>query len=190
MAVSESRRNVPQPPKLFSIATSRCGRIDHILRAPCERSFGRACFGNGLLCGLTVRRWETIPLPSTQERGLRVMLLAETEFSGETLHVLITHIDRGSDHKQQLATLLADFMAVSEPAVLMGDLNGEAGDPSIAPFLKAPGVKDAVGSVMGASAPADRIDWIFTRGLQTISAGVDRNDASDHPMVWAELKPP
>ena len=72
----------------------------------------------------------------------------------------------------------------------MGDLNGEASDPSIVPFLQSAGVKDAVGSVMGAAAPADRIDWIFTRGLEPISAGVEQNNASDHPMVWAELKLP
>jgi endonuclease/exonuclease/phosphatase family metal-dependent hydrolase len=58
------------------------------------------------------------------------------------------------------------------------------------PILQARGVKDAVGSRMGARAPADRIDWIFTRGLETVSAGVEKNDASDHPMVWAELKLP
>ena len=86
--------------------------------------------------------------------------------------------------------MLEDFVGVAEPAVLMGDLNGEANDPSIVPFLKAPGVRDAVGGVMGANAPADRIDWIFTRGLQTVSAGVEGNDASDHPMVWAELRLP
>ncbi len=81
-------------------------------------------------------------------------------------------------------------MNVSEPALLMGDLNGEANDSSVVPILKAPGVKDAVGSVLGANVPADRIDWIFTKGLETISAGVEKNDASDHPMVWAELKLP
>jgi endonuclease/exonuclease/phosphatase family metal-dependent hydrolase len=55
-------------------------------------------------------------------------------------------------------------------------------------FLTTPGVKDAVGSVTGNRSPADRIDWIFTRGMEAVSAGVEANDASDHPMVWAELK--
>jgi endonuclease/exonuclease/phosphatase family metal-dependent hydrolase len=104
--------------------------------------------------------------------------------------VLITHIDRGDDHKRQLQLVLEEFMKVAEPAVLMGDMNGNPTDPYVMPFLQAPGVKDAVGSVMGAAAPADRIDWIFTRGLEAISAGVEKNDASDHPMVWAELKLP
>jgi endonuclease/exonuclease/phosphatase family metal-dependent hydrolase len=115
---------------------------------------------------------------------LRVML------GGKVVHVLITHIDRGKDHDNQLRAVLEEFMKAGEPAVLMGDMNGDASDPHVAPILKAPGVKDAVGSVMGSAAPAGRIDWIFTRGLQAISAGVENNDASDHPMVWAELKLP
>src|SRR4051812_5320445 len=160
------------------------------LFAPSENRWWHEDFGNGVLCTVSVLDWRRVPLVGSFGRGKRNILVMQLKFQGKTVNVLITHIDRGADHKKQLAAVLDEFMRVSEPAVLMGDLNGEAGNPSIAAFLKAPGVKDAVGSVMGNRAPADRIDWIFIRGLEAINAGVDDNDASDHPMVWAELKLP
>ena len=155
------------------------------LFAPTENRWWHESFGNGVLSAISVMDWKRTPLAGSFGRGKRNLIVLRVMLQGRTMNVLITHIDRGSDHKKQLAAVLEEFVNVSEPAVLMGDLNGEAGDPSIVPFLKAPGVKDVVGS-----AAADRIDWIFTRGLETVSAGIDRNDASDHPMVWAELKLP
>jgi endonuclease/exonuclease/phosphatase family metal-dependent hydrolase len=158
------------------------------LFAPTENRWGNEAFGNGVLSAVSVLDWRRVPLAGSFGRGKRNVLVLRVKLGGKVVSVLVTHIDRGSDHKQQLAAVLDEFMRAAEPAVLMGDLNGEAGDSSIAPFFKLPGVKDAVGSVMGNRAPADRIDWIFTRKMEAVSAGVEANDASDHPMVWAELK--
>src|SRR5258706_963150 len=155
------------------------------LFAPTENRWWHESFGNGVLSGVSVMDWRRTPLAGSFGRGKRNLLHLRVMIQGRPVNVLITHIDRGADHKKQLQTVMEEFMNVSEPALLMGDLNGEATDPSTVPFLKSPGVKDVVGS-----AAADRIDWIFTRGLQTVSAGIERNDASDHPMVWAELKLP
>ena len=158
------------------------------LFAPTENQWWHEHFGNGVLAAVSVLDWRRVPLAGSFGRGKRNVIVLRVMLGGKVVNVLITHIDRGKDHRQQLVTVLEDFIAVPEPAILMGDFNGEAGDPSIAMFLKAPGVKDAVGSVI--AAPRDRIDWIFVRGLESISAGVEKNDASDHPMVWAELKLP
>jgi endonuclease/exonuclease/phosphatase family metal-dependent hydrolase len=160
------------------------------LFAPTEHQWWHDAFGNGVLSAVSVVDWQRTPLQGSSGRGKRNLVGVKVMLQGRPLNVLITHIDRGADHKRQLRMVLDEFLKVPQPAVLMGDFNGEATDPYLIPFLKAPGVKDAVGGVMGASAPADRIDWIFTRGLETVGAGVERNDASDHPMVWAELKLP
>jgi len=160
------------------------------LFAPTENSLLDEHFGNGVLSAVSVMDWTRVPLAGSFGRGKRNVLHLRVMLGGKVVRVMITHIDRGEDHKRQLQVVLEEFMKVGEPAVLMGDLNGEATDPYVMPILKAQGVKDAVGSVMGAAAPADRIDWIFIRGLEAISAGVEKNDASDHPMVWAELKLP
>ncbi|HEV8377976.1 MAG TPA: endonuclease/exonuclease/phosphatase family protein [Tepidisphaeraceae bacterium] len=160
------------------------------LFAPTENQWWHESFGNGVLSAVSAIDWRRVPLAGSFGRGKRNLVCVRVTLQGKVVNVLITHIDRGNDHKRQLRAVLEEFVNVSEPAVLMGDLNGDASDPYVMPILQARGVKDAVGSRMGARAPADRIDWIFTRGLETVSAGVEKNDASDHPMVWAELKLP
>jgi len=160
------------------------------LFAPTENRWWHESFGNGVLSAGSVLDWKRTPLAGSFGRGKRNLIHMRVMLQGKVVNVLITHIDRGKDHQKQFRTVLEEFVNVGAPAVLMGDLNGEANDPFVMPILKAPGVKDAVGSVMRTRVPADRIDWIFTKGLETISAGVEKNDASDHPMVWAELKLP
>lgn len=160
------------------------------LFAPTENRWWHEEFGNGVLSALTVLDWRRIPLAGSFGRGKRNILILRLKLQGKSVNVLITHIDRGNDHQRQLQAVLEEFKNVAEPAVLMGDFNGEAADPYVMPILQTPGVKDAVATVMGSKAPANRIDWIFTRGLEAVSAGVEENDASDHPLVWAELKLP
>jgi endonuclease/exonuclease/phosphatase (EEP) superfamily protein YafD len=79
------------------------------------------------------------------------------------------------------------FLALDEPAVLVGDLNTGRGDPAIQAVLAAPGVVDPVG---GERLPdqSERIDWILVRGLRGVDAGIRDSGASDHPLIWAELE--
>ena len=83
--------------------------------------------------------------------------------------------------------MISLYLALSEPAILLGDLNSDAGDPQIRRLLATPGVTDAVGKILG---PRDqpRIDWIITRGLRCVDAGIRDSGASDHQAVWAELE--
>ncbi len=68
----------------------------------------------------------------------------------------------------------------------MGDMNSLPDDPQIQRLLATPGVTDAIAS--GMPQPPSHIDWIFTRGLQTVAAGMIDHGASDHPCYWAELE--
>jgi endonuclease/exonuclease/phosphatase (EEP) superfamily protein YafD len=36
----------------------------------------------------------------------------------------------------------------------------------------------------------ERIDWILVEGLAVVDAGAVETDASDHPLIWAELAGP
>jgi endonuclease/exonuclease/phosphatase (EEP) superfamily protein YafD len=65
-------------------------------------------------------------------------------------------------------------------------MNSPAADPHIQHLLNTTGVRDPVADALGDDAPP-RIDWIFSRGLRTIDAGLIDTGASDHPCVWAEL---
>lgn len=163
------------------------------LFAPTQREWFVAETGNGLLTRLPVRSWQRIPLVRQYDRGYRNAVLVALPFRGRTIHVLMTHITRRSDaeRQEQLRAVIAMYLALAEPAILLGDLNTTADDPQLRELLAMPGVEDAIAkSPAEATARQDvegRIDWIITRGLRCIAAGVREQGVSDHPLVWAEL---
>lgn len=166
------------------------------LFAPSERRWWHNHFGNGVVTQLPVSDWLQIPLPSTRGKGFRNAVLLTVPLAEGDVRVLLTHIDRSHDREAQLRTVFALFLALAEPAVLLGDLNSTASDPQLAALLATPGVADAIGAretADGKSAPAGiarRIDWILTRGLRRLDSGTEDRGASDHPLVWAELALP
>ncbi len=151
------------------------------LFAATEQRWWRDDFGNGLLSAVSVADWKRTPLAGTAGRGKRNVLQLRLMLQGVAVNILITHIDRGADRASQMQLVGDQFLALPRPAILMGDLNSQQNTPEIERLLKSPDVK-----VAGTGG----IDWIFTRGLETVAAGVIENDASDHPLVWAELKLP
>jgi endonuclease/exonuclease/phosphatase family metal-dependent hydrolase len=157
------------------------------LFAPSETRFGRASFGNAMLCRLPVGQWYRAPLPTTRLRGLRDIVLTHVDVGGKRVVVLVTHLDVKTDHDAQLALVTDLFLSLQEPAILMGDLNTRRDNPVLAKLLATPGVVDAVGG-KSEGQTADRIDWIITRGLTVGDSGVHAKGESDHPMVWAELE--
>jgi endonuclease/exonuclease/phosphatase family metal-dependent hydrolase len=159
------------------------------LFAPAESLwYGAVRSGNALVTTLPVSWWYRIPLPRALDRSYRNLVLARVELRARPVHVLATHVVRRDDRERQaqLRAAIAMFLCLAEPAILLGDLNSEAGDPQIRQLLAVPGVEDPVGRRLGAE-PAGRIDWILVRGLRTIDAGIIDRGASDHPLVWAEL---
>jgi len=152
--------------------------------------------GNGLLTRLPVAYWERIPLPKQFDRSYRNMVLVAlrcrpAKHDPAVIRLLLTHINRRYDAERQaqLRAVIAQYLALAEPAVLLGDLNSDAADPQIRQLLGTPGVCDAVGEKAGTKA-SGRIDWIIARGLRCVDAGIRDHGASDHPLVWAELELP
>jgi len=158
------------------------------LFAPAERRWWRGHFGNGVLCRLPVGRWRRIPLISTRTTGLRNVLHLEVELSGRPVQVFVTHVDNRADHDRQLRAVLDRFCAAPAPAVLLGDLNAPRTAPAIAALLRRPDVTDAAAGAPGDH--TDQIDWILVRGLRVRGAAVRATDASDHPVVMAQLELP
>ncbi len=157
------------------------------LFAPTTRRWWRDDFGNGLLCRLPVSRWKRVPLPGTRSKGHRNMIVAEIAFGARTLHLLVTHLDNVQDGPQQLELIANAFLAMPEPAILMGDLNTKASDPQLARLLATPGVYDLV-SAPHAHVFPERIDWILGRGVRAGNGGIIATGASDHPLVWTEIE--
>lgn len=159
------------------------------LFAPTERRWWADHFGNGLLAGVQVEPLATMPLESTPGRGLRNLVLARAATQAGPITVLITHIDREDDRRSQLADVLALYRSLAGPKVLMGDLNSPPGDEQIARLLAETASIDVLAGT-DAVAGKERIDWILVEGLDVVAAGAVDNDASDHPLVWAELALP
>ncbi|MEX2122127.1 MAG: endonuclease/exonuclease/phosphatase family protein [Pirellulales bacterium] len=159
------------------------------LFAPTEERWWHYRFGNGMLSSLPVTSWQQIPLARRHGRSFRNLLLANVQYGGRTIRVVVAHIDRSSDEERRTQLRVAGdlFMSLAAPAVLLGDMNTPGEEPEIRRLLDAPGVRDPLADVLGDKAPR-RIDWIFTRGLRTLDAGIVEIGASDHPHIWAELE--
>ncbi|MFI5378810.1 MAG: endonuclease/exonuclease/phosphatase family protein [Tepidisphaerales bacterium] len=171
---------------------SELGRILAVnaLFAPTENRWFHGHFGNALLHRPDLDGYHRIPLAGSLGRGKRNVIQTRILTPGKPISVLVTHIDRGADRAAQLQTVRQMFTALPEPAILMGDMNSEKTDPLIAPLRTSPGVTDGIAQILGDKDPADRIDYIFTRGLKWRTGGLRDSKASDHPMVWAELDSP
>jgi len=158
------------------------------LFAPTEQRWWHHQFGNALLSSLESTRWQRLALPS-HGRGYRNAVLMTLKLGERTLHMVGTHLDRNDprDRSEQLQAVIGLFLSLAEPAVLLGDLNTTADEAPLAELLARGDVHDPLGEVLAAAAPR-RIDWILTRGLNTINAGMIDNGASDHPLFWAELE--
>lgn len=160
------------------------------LFAPTERRWWFDEFGNGVLCRLPVESWRRTPLVGgARGYGFRNVLQLAVRWNGKILNLLITHLDTREDRARQLRTVGDMFASLPSPAVLMGDLNTPSNDPALGAMLSVGGAVDAVGAKLGQPTP-ERIDWILTRGLEAVDARVEDRGASDHPVVWAELRLP
>jgi endonuclease/exonuclease/phosphatase family metal-dependent hydrolase len=159
------------------------------LFAPASQSWSGALFGNGLVTRVPCDSWQRIPLKPLPGHGQRNAGVVDLNQNGRKVHILLTHIVRGQlvPREEQLAEVIAIFLALPEPAVLLGDLNSTSDSPTLAKLLARKDVIDAIGQTTGDKKPG-RIDWIIVRGLRCVAGGVRDNGGSDHPLVWAELE--
>ncbi len=153
---------------------------------PYERRFCRDDFGNGVVGNTAVTNWIRIPLPNTCVKGHGNVTLLSTRHFSQDVHVLVTHIDHKTDRVLQLAAVGEIFDSLAPPAILMGDLNTRADDPTLARILGQPGVVEPL-AALGKQQPDAQIDWILVKGLTCLDAGFEDTGASDHPLIWAEL---
>ena len=161
------------------------------LFAPAERRWGHDSFGNAVLTRLPVTAWHRVQLPDRPFAAKRNYVAVDLTWQDRPLHVIATHVDYKANGDQQLAAVVRDFLALPEPAVLLGDLNHPADSPQIRQLIATPGVEECYGRLPDLDPVPGRVDWIFVRGLRTVDAGsVDGLHASDHPAYWAEVALP
>lgn len=157
------------------------------LFAPTEERWWHHQFGNAVLTAAGVTWWQRLPLPGGN-RGHRNLVLMEIEHARRMVRIVATHLDRNDPvaRAAQLAAASDLFLALAPPVILMGDLNTTADEAPLAVLLSRSDIHDPLHEVLRDGTPR-HIDWILTRGLKTVDAGMIDNGASDHPLVWAEL---
>ncbi|WP_157605840.1 endonuclease/exonuclease/phosphatase family protein [Schlesneria paludicola] len=157
--------------------------------APTEQQWWSDQFGNGLIHRIPVNSVLRIPLVNTRGKAYRNAILANIKLQATDVRVIAVHIDREKDRRQQLQAVIDLFQSLQPPCILMGDLNTTADDPLLVHLRESPGVHSPLHDSIPDTLPSQGIDWIFTRGLKTISAALINNSASDHPLLRAELEP-
>ncbi|MBN1590428.1 MAG: endonuclease/exonuclease/phosphatase family protein [Pirellulales bacterium] len=165
----------------------RCGW----LYAPTETRWHCKQFGNAVLSNLPVRHWQRIPLPRQFDRSYRNMVFLTLDHGRRPIHVIATHATQRDprDRKVQLDAAIEFFLALEEPAILLGDLNSLRDSPVIRQLAAREGVDEPIGRLVDAP-PKGQVDWIFVRGLQCVAAGVRDEGVSDHPLYWVEIEVP
>ena len=143
-----------------------------------------------------------LPHPGPNKRR-RVALGATVELEGRHWRVYSAHAETriSVDKKmEQFNTILEDLKRypADMPAVVMGDFNtwqGSADDRTIKLFSDA-GLKTPFGSQSTFRrrvllVPIEfRLDWVWLRGLEATSHGIDREiEVSDHWPLWTKVKP-
>lgn len=159
------------------------------LFAPSERQWWSDHFGNGLVYRIPVHSVIRLPLINTRGKAYRNAILSTVKLQSTDVRIISVHIDREEDRERQLRAVFDLFLGLQEPCVLMGDLNTRETDPLLVDLRNHPGVRSPLDDVMSDGSTVQSIDWIFTRGLKTISAALIENTASDHPYLRAELAP-
>jgi len=157
------------------------------LFAPVERRWWRDDFGSGMLTDCPVLHWQRFPLSGPKANSNRNLLLVRFGFAGRSLNVLISHLDRHSDHDGELRAVGELFLSLEPPAVLMGDLSAVGSDSGIQRLCTTPGVVDVCATIPNLD-PQHHNDWIFLRGLKCVNAGLIDKHASDHAFFWADVE--
>ena len=160
--------------------------------APTERQWWSDHFGNGLLFRIPVSSIVRIPLVNTRGKAFRNAILSTVPLEKDDVRILSVHIDRESDRRTQLQTVIDLFLNLKVPCVLMGDLNTTATDPLLISLREQPGVRSPfheLHETLNEPPPNQMIDWIFTRGLNTELVTATQNSASDHPVLKAVIEP-
>lgn len=160
-----------------------------LLFAPTERQWFHESFGNGILCDLRITHWQRFPISTSASHSNRNILLVDAIYFDKPLHIIVTHLDRHEDHDAELRSVISLFNDLSEPAILLGDLNTMESDPQLQSLDSSPGFINCLRSKLGDGIDPINADWIYVRGLRCLNAGFSDNGASDHHLAWADLAP-
>jgi endonuclease/exonuclease/phosphatase family metal-dependent hydrolase len=158
------------------------------LFAPTERQWWHDSFANALLTDLPVKSWQRTQASGPASTTNRNRVVATVTWRGQTITVILSHLDRHADRENEMRSLIDFFRKAPAPAILMGDLNTTTLDPILSGLRNDPAVVDCITRFDSPNLSSGNLDWIFSRGLDCTGAGLRLDDASDHPVAWADFR--
>nr|AQQ74656.1 hypothetical protein [uncultured bacterium] len=163
----------------------------------------KADYGNAILSRFPITRWRKIvlPLSNFEDCNQRIALQATIDVDGRELELFSVHLStlfkdsagKEPSRARQLAPVMeaVDQVPAGRPILITGDLNtvNPFGWWAVRKLTRAHGLKDAhLQDVQTFRIPPFHLDHMFSRGLCTVKAGVEKDaEGSDHYPIWSEL---
>lgn len=164
---------------------------------PTEQQYFHGHFGNAILTRRPVGAMQYLSLPCTQGKRFRNATISTVKIEGGSIRILATHLDEKVDRQIQLHQIRELFHSLEAPAMLIGDLNTRSHEDAMQRILS-PGtsptqktrIKNALAGKTDDRPDGHGVDWIIVKGLDVVDAGLIETEASDHPLLWAEVRIP
>ena len=148
--------------------------------------------GYGMLSRLPIEPREVIPLGSPEDDVCGSVLLAKVELGGQPVNVLTASLHADCDRQRQVARLVDCFLKVPAPAVLVGDLDLDAGDEQLARLQDSSDVTLVAPAPSESGEPSREADgrrcWLVLRGLDTGDSKVQPTPLARAPLLQADVK--
>ncbi len=155
-------------------------------------------YGNAVFSKTPMLECEKIMIPDVVEREgayyeSRCVIKSVYDFQGKKLTVLNTHFGLGKgEDKCAVDTVLSLLDSIDTPVVLMGDLNKTPDDEQIKRIsdvlVDAHAYLGKDELTFTSDKPEIRIDYIFVRGAEILSADTIKRVVSDHYAITAEIE--
>ena len=148
-------------------------------------------WGNAVLTRLATRG--TVHHFDNPGRIPRGATEVEIDASGQTYTVINTHLDHADDGgptREAQTRALLEIWGGRSPALLVGDLNAEAGARSMQLVFQAGFLDPDAGGPPTFPADGERIDYVLhTSDLSVVEVRRPITAASDHEPVWVKVSP-
>ena len=169
------------------LAALSAGKSFHSLMAATRRRWFREQRGNAVLSRLPINKWRIKGLPDYTGKSFRNMSICEFVWQNKPVVFINTHLHTSKGREEQLEIVLAEFTK-HPTAILVGDFNSKRETPALTRALQEAGVNDAINSITRDNQDtANRIDWILTKGFNTVGGKIVDEGVSDHPYYEVSL---
>ncbi len=161
---------------------------------------GTSPYGNAIVSRYPIKSAETVMIPDTDDRSedsnyeTRCVIKAVIDVNGTEITFLVCHMGLSNAERVNAVNTVCGLIdEITTPIVLMGDFNTCPNDSVLAPLYDRLNDSDEKAGPKGAAtypsyAPEIKIDYIFYRGLECVSATAINKVISDHFPIIAEFK--